>query len=245
LVTAAALTAAVLPQKHWIIRFIAVVVASSKPQIAGPILLVLFLANRILRRQMVWTALAVGVFSVCVLLLDDSPAKNLLAAVSGNSHLGANVSARMIGVGPLLNSVGFPAPVSNIVGWLVLAMVLLTVGYLGLRKHSASSDSTTIVMVGFASTALAYPIHGYDIAVLAPVFGLVGLMSWQQQLALALPMVGLGRPGLVKLVFGGLSEQGGNAVTGILLLGLLGLLLYWSVREAGRVLARRCSREVI
>lgn len=242
IVCAAALTVSVLPLRFWPLFVPAVIVASSKPQIAGPIFAVLLLGYRPGRRYILGAGLAALIVCLWVMSRDSAPATHLLQAVRGNASLGANGPTRMIGLEPLLETLSVDPRIARALGWLLLVAVIAMVGGRSGRSNSSQRQLIpTVIMAGFVSIGLAYPFHVYDTAMFAPVCGLAGLLSMRRQLFLLPVFAVMGRPRLVSWVWekaGEISARD-NTMCGVLWLSAVVAIVYWAVNDSRQGVAAR------
>ncbi len=237
IVCAATLTLVTLPLRWWPLMLPAMFVASSKPQIAGPILAVVFFADRAARRHLAIAGAGAIVLSAVALWGDHAPVTNLFQAIRGNAGLGANDPTRMIGLGPLLRFLPIGDGPIRILGWLALVAVIVVVA-----RHSSEGATPerrlapTALMAGFVSVGLAYPYHGYDTAIFAPTCAMAGILSGRRQL-LCLPVFAvMGRPRLLTWPLGSAaaSEATQNTIVGLFWLVALAAFICWVVRDARR-----------
>jgi hypothetical protein len=227
LVCAAALVIIAPPTKSKVLLFMAMLVASSKPQVSGPVLVLAVVANRPWRRTLVQTASFAAGASVVILLLDPHPIINFLNGFTGNSQLPANQLDNMIGLGPLLHSLSIGGLVSRLLqtAALVAVLVLTARAWLSDPVHK----ETAATMVGFLSVGLAYPFHAYDTAIFAPACALASQLPPRRQLVLLPAFLLMGRPGMVERLVHLMGKPAMvNLALGSLWLGLVLTMVVWT-----------------
>lgn len=209
IVCAASLALLTLPKQRSILIGIAILVASSKPQLSLPAMLVAILANRSARgRLLALTGLAV-LASIAVLLLDRAPASHLAQSLTSNASLGANSFHRMIGLSPLLQAATMGPSASKAAAMLAFGALLV---YVVIRSLRGTSDfDARTVMLCFAAAGIGYPVHEYDTAILVPVCAFAVLLTRTELALVAAPILFLSRPGLVKRILHLAAGANGDA----------------------------------
>jgi hypothetical protein len=235
IVCAAAFAVAALPSRLWPLLLPALIVASSKPQIAGPVLLVVTLCDHAMRRRIIGAGVLALLCCLAVLMLDSAPVTHLVQTLSGNAGLGPNSPGRMIGLGPLLWGLSVGGMVAKVLPWLALAGAVLLIVYHAPKFSTAERRVAPMPLIaGFLLTGLAYPYHGYDTAMFAPVCALCGLLPLRRQLVFFPALAVIGRPQLVSwlVVRAENHEVASNQLVTVFWLSLLVAAIYWCVRDA-------------
>lgn len=235
MVCLAALAVVMLHGRYLLLLVPAILVASSKPQLTAPALIITALGEPLVCRR-IWLAGAIAVgISVLAILPDAMPFTHLSGSVLNNASLGANTSANMIGLGPLLNAVGLSGVYGRVLQLLAFLFALVLVVWSMLKIRPVGSlPMPAAGMACFTIMGLAYPFHEYDTAFLIPMCAMLGLMSFRRQMVLLPLLLVLSRPGLIELASRvlGRTEMFRNRVFGLCWLLATVTILWWTVVDS-------------
>jgi hypothetical protein len=171
-------------------------VASAKPQLSGPLLLMLLVFEPQQRRAIGIAALVGALIVAYAAAVDPNLPRSYLHSVQSYSALQANDPLQLIGLVSLLLRLGVPGSGAQLLGLIVLAG---TLGIVAWRLHRSgrrlSEDPVAITLLIF-SIGVAKPIQGYDVCSYATGIALLGLMPLMFESVLLIPGLLLWRPAI-------------------------------------------------
>lgn len=180
-------------QKTWLV-VAGIVIASVKPHLSGPLLLMIALFEP---RQRKAIAIAVGVIAVVVAyaaIVDQHLLQSYIESMNTYKQLAANDPRKEVGLVSLLLRTGLSNATAQTVGAASLAGLLTLVGWRLLRSGGSLSYDAIATMLVIFSIGLAKPIQAYDVCCYAPAFALLGTVRLSYEYALFVPSLLVWRP---------------------------------------------------
>jgi len=171
-----------------------IVIASAKPHLSGPLLLMIALFEP---RQRKAIAIAVGVVAVVfafAAIVDQHLLRSYMESMDAYKQLAANDPLKEIGFVSLLMHTGLPDGTAPALGAIGLTGVLALIGWRLLRSGRSLSHDAIAMMLVIFSIGLAKPIQAYDVCCYAPAIALLGTVRLAYQYELLIPSLLVWRP---------------------------------------------------
>jgi hypothetical protein len=198
LFTAAAMAVALVGcrlQNTWLI-VVGLVIASAKPHLSGPLLLMIVLFEP---RQRKAVAIAIGVIAVVVAyaaFVDQHLLASYMESMNTYKQLAANDPVQEVGFVSLLLRTGFSSGTAQALGAVGLAGLLALVGWRLARSGRRLSHDAIAMMLLIFSIGLAKPIQAYDVCCYAPAIALLCTLRLSFEYLLLLPSLLVWRPAI-------------------------------------------------
>jgi len=206
-------------------------VATLKPQLSGPLLLLTLFFEPEQRRAIIVAGGIVTAACVYAALIDAHFINNYLGSIRAYSQLAANDPTKLIGLIPVLMHMGSDHATAQAIGLVSLIAALGTVTWQLSRAGLRLSDDAVGTMLTVFSSGIAMPIQGYDLCCYAPGISLMSTQALPRQLWLLIPILLIWRPHIWERFVTLIPP---NVVTGIAVAAIFFALLAIALHRAAQ-----------
>ncbi|MGA2562645.1 MAG: glycosyltransferase family 87 protein [Steroidobacteraceae bacterium] len=169
-------------------------IASLKPQLSGPLLLLVPFFEP---RQRSAVVISVGVvIAACVYAasVDAHFVQSYLGSIAAYRQLAVNDPAKLIGLIPVAMHMGAGRMTAEVIGVISLAVALGVLAWRLIYSGLRLSDDAIATMLTIFSIGIAMPIQGYDLCCYAAGISLMSTQPQSRRLWLLAPILVIWRP---------------------------------------------------